>query len=105
MFKLIFAQKVVGYPYTEVAYMDLGRLLKPFCLEGRMKCGHERSAKCSTKYGVDNGYRYGSNWLKENVPTDVLEWLFSLPGVGACFSDVCLEEIGEDDFNMILNSN
>lgn len=54
---------------------------------------------------VDNGYRYGSNWLKENVPTDVLEWLFSLPGVGACFSDVCLEEIGEDDFNMILNSN
>ena len=25
------------------------------------------------------GYRYGSKWLKENVPDDVLDFLFSLP--------------------------
>lgn len=28
---------------------------------------------------VDNGYKYGSAWLVEEVPADVLEWLFGLP--------------------------
>jgi hypothetical protein len=27
----------------------------------------------------DNGYRYGSSWLRENVPADVLDWLYQLP--------------------------
>lgn len=27
----------------------------------------------------DNGYRYGSQWLREEVPADVLEWLRALP--------------------------
>lgn len=27
----------------------------------------------------DNGYRYGSKWLKEEVPQDVIDFLFSLP--------------------------
>lgn len=27
----------------------------------------------------DNGYSYGSAWLREEVPADVLEWLHALP--------------------------
>src|SRR6478735_2143194 len=27
----------------------------------------------------DGGYKYGSAWLREEVPQDVLDWLFSLP--------------------------
>jgi len=27
----------------------------------------------------DGGYKYGSAWLHEDVPQDVLDWLFSLP--------------------------
>lgn len=27
------------------------------------------------------GYKYGTSWLKENVPDDVIEWLFSLPDI------------------------
>ena len=27
----------------------------------------------------DGGYKYGSAWLREDVPQDVLDWLFSLP--------------------------
>ena len=51
----------------------------------------------------DNGYRYGTAWLKEKVPLDVLEWLFSLPGTGSTFSDVYSPEIEEQAFNAILN--
>lgn len=51
----------------------------------------------------DNGYRYGTAWLKEEVPLDVLEWLFSLPGTGSTFSDVYSPEIEEQAFNAILN--
>lgn len=28
---------------------------------------------------VDDGYKYGSSWLVEEVPADVLEWLAGLP--------------------------
>ena len=28
---------------------------------------------------IDNGYKYGSSWLSEEVPADVLEWLRGLP--------------------------
>lgn len=52
---------------------------------------------------VDDGYKYGSKWLKEDVPLDVLEWLFSLPGTGATFDDIHPAEISEQDFYMILN--
>jgi hypothetical protein len=26
-----------------------------------------------------NGYKYGHGWIKEDVPQEVIEWLFSLP--------------------------
>jgi len=51
---------------------------------------------------VDNGYRYGTAWLKEKVPVDVLEWLFSLPGLGNTFDDIHPLEIDEQVFNAIL---
>lgn len=28
---------------------------------------------------IDNGYRYGSRWLHEDVPYDVIRWLEALP--------------------------
>jgi len=37
---------------------------------------------------VDDGYRYGTDWLFEPVPNDVLEYLFSLPGSGHTWEDV-----------------
>lgn len=51
---------------------------------------------------VDGDYRYGTAWLKEEVPLDVLEWLFSLPGTGSTFSDVYSPEINQNDFDAIL---
>ena len=51
---------------------------------------------------IDGGYRYGTAWLKEEVPLDVLEWLFSLPGTGSTFSDVYSPEINQNDFDAIL---
>lgn len=30
-------------------------------------------------WGVGRGYRYGTSWLKEDVPSQVIEFLFSLP--------------------------
>lgn len=47
---------------------------------------------------VDDGYKYGTSWLTEEVPRDVLEWLFSLPGVGDTFDEVYSPEISEQAF-------
>lgn len=52
---------------------------------------------------IDNGYKYGSAWLKEEVPSDVLEWLFSLPGEGDTFYDIFTPTIDYEDFKSILN--
>lgn len=50
----------------------------------RAECAHQRARgeKWSTHPSAvcpDCGYRLGSAWLKENVPADVINWLFSLP--------------------------
>ena len=50
---------------------------------------------------VDNGYRYGSAWLHEKVPDDVLMWLFTLPGKGNTYDDIDIE-IKVDDFLRVL---
>ena len=39
----------------------------------------ERPASLSTNVKTDGGYRYGTAWLHEDVPADVIEWLFALP--------------------------
>lgn len=51
---------------------------------------------------IDGGYRYGTAWLKEEVPFDVLEWLFNLPGTGSTFSDLYSPEIEDKAFDEIL---
>lgn len=51
---------------------------------------------------VDNGYKYGSAWLKEEVPLEVLEWFFSLPGDGATFEDIHPTEVSEDIFREVV---
>ena len=51
---------------------------------------------------IDGGYRYGTAWLKEEVPLDVLEWLFNLPGTGSTFSDLYSPEIEDKAFDEIL---
>ena len=50
----------------------------------------------------DNGYKYGSKWLKEDVPAEVLEWLFTLPGVGNTFSDLYSLEIDDRVFDAVV---
>ena len=51
----------------------------------------------------DNGYKYGSSWLKEELPTDVIQYLFSLPAVsGASWFDVNQNPIDETEFFNIL---
>ena len=52
---------------------------------------------------VDDGHRYGTAWLKEEVPMDVLEWLFSLPGVGDTFEDIYPPEIDATALYDVLN--
>jgi len=47
---------------------------------------------------VDDGYKYGTSWLTEEVPQDVLRWLFSLPGEGNSFDEVYSPEINEQAF-------
>lgn len=50
----------------------------------------------------DNGYRYGTAWLKEEVPVDVLEWLFKLPGTGNTFMEAYTPEVNQSDFDAII---
>lgn len=44
---------------------------------------HDYTAQCNLLEAAglltDNGYTYGSQWLKEEVPQDVLTWLKELP--------------------------
>ena len=50
----------------------------------------------------DNGYRYGTAWLKEEVPKEVIEWLYSLPGVGADVDDVYPSEVTDQELFSII---
>lgn len=50
----------------------------------RAECEHQRARGETWKTHPlavcpDCGYKLGSAWLKEEVPQDILDWLFSLP--------------------------
>ena len=50
----------------------------------RSACEHQRSRgetwqKNPSAVCPDCGYRLGSTWLKEEVPQEIIEWLFALP--------------------------
>lgn len=52
----------------------------------------------------DNGYKFGSSWLKEEVPDDVIRYLFSLPALsGDSWDDFNTAPIDENDFFAIIN--
>lgn len=65
---------------------------------------YEDACKMLESIGLltDNGYRYGTGWLKEEVPLDILEWLFKLPGTGNTFLEVYTPEVNQTDFEAIL---
>lgn len=69
--------------------------------------GYSAACKMLDSIGLltDNGYRYGSRWLKEDVPEEILKWLFDLPGTGNSYSEVYTPEINEFDFNAIISYN
>ena len=52
---------------------------------------------------IDNGYQYGTAWLREEVPDHVLEWLFSLPGTGDTFDDIRPKDIDMTAFDALIN--
>ena len=54
---------------------------------------------------VDNGYRYGNSWLKEEVPEDIIRYLFSLPAVsGNTWNDIKPAQISESELFAILSA-
>lgn len=53
---------------------------------------------------IDNGYRYGTSWLKEKVPTEVIKYLFSLPAIsGDSWFDIEPVTVDETEFFNIIN--
>lgn len=51
----------------------------------------------------DNGYKYGSSWLKEELPTEVIKYLFSIPAVsGVSWLDMESVAVDEAEFFNIL---
>ena len=53
---------------------------------------------------VDDGYKYGTSWLKEEVPTDILRYLFTLPAIeGNSWNEVNPIPVSEEEYFNILN--
>lgn len=51
----------------------------------------------------DNGYKYGSSWLKEELPEEIIKYLFTLPAIsGASWLDIEPIAVDEADFLNIL---
>lgn len=52
---------------------------------------------------IDGDYRYGTAWLKEEVPMDILRYLFSLPAeTGNSWDDINPAQVDVDEFFSIL---
>lgn len=78
-----------------------------FIRQWKLSNRYDYSAACDAlaKVGLlyDNGYKYGSSWLKEELPIDVIEYLFSLPAVsGTSWIDIAPPPINETEFFNIL---
>ena len=51
----------------------------------------------------DGDYKYGTKWLFEEVPQDVLKWLFELPGQGDTYQDIIgIPDVSEDELEGLL---
>lgn len=54
---------------------------------------------------VDHGYKYGTSWLKEDVPMGVIKYLFSLPSKeGDSWDDIDPNPIDDSDFLDIITA-
>lgn len=51
---------------------------------------------------IDNGYEYGTAIFKEEVPEEVVKYLFSLPGSGDSWSDISPEPVDMELFEEIV---
>lgn len=73
--------------------------------EGKGVYSYEAIAQFLETNGLlyDDGYKYGSGWLKEEVPLEVIEWLFTLPGEGDSFDGIFVHEVSDEEFNAIIN--
>lgn len=69
------------------------------------KYDYTKACKALEEVGLlfDNGYKYGSSWLKEDVPNDVIRYLFTLPCIkGDSWGDIDPTPVNEDEFFNIL---
>lgn len=70
------------------------------------KYDYTEACKALKEVGLlyDNGYKYGSAWLQEEVPKEVIQYLFTLPSVdGDSWVDIEPEAIDEQEFLSVLN--
>ena len=61
--------------------MRAGTPAQEALLEAHAVKGYDNQCALLNEHGLleDNGYRYGTAWLKEELPEDVIEFLASLP--------------------------
>lgn len=61
---------------------------------------YQKACDALEKNGLlyDDGYKYGSAWLKEELPIDVIRYLFSLRGDGDDWLDLDLTSVNEERF-------
>lgn len=70
------------------------------------KYSYNEACKALNEAGllIDNGYRYGTSWLKEEVPKEVIKYLFSLPAIsGDSWLDIEPVAVDETEFFNIIN--
>lgn len=71
---------------------------------GGLRYEYDRAVEYLKEIGLyeDGGYRYGTEWKKEEVPDDVLKWLFTLPGTGSSYDDIFIPEIDDSSIQQII---
>lgn len=68
-------------PWDAARVARLGEVWDAWHLNGmRAGCEHQRADGLASGTCETCGYAYGSAWLAEPLPADVLEWLAQLPG-------------------------
>ena len=74
---------VIGAKHNGNCYGCCGQIQEDFVREWKKSNKYEYLKVCevlkeNNLYEID-GYKYGYKWLTEEVPQEVIDWLFSLP--------------------------
>lgn len=80
--------------------MDFLAKHEGFCLNG----GYEEICRILDEAGllVDDGHKYGTEWLSEAVPDEVLKFLFTFePGTGSSWDDILMDRRLDSDSDSI----